>query len=190
MNKPSTEYGSVFDQLIQEMPPTSIDEGTPATEVRSRLKKLSLSDAFDSQDIVDLDMANSCLSGIWLGYNFLDESHSISQDIGTSEGSYWHGIMHRREGDFGNAKYWFRRAGKHPIQNSMTPFVEELRSIKQPKSTFGNLFDGGVWSPALFVDQCEKASQGTDENTESFLREVAHHEWKLLFDYCYHNAIR
>ena len=53
-------------------------------------------------------MAACCLAGVWLLHDYLDESHTISQRIDTPSGSFWHGIMHRREGDFSNAKYWFR----------------------------------------------------------------------------------
>ena len=45
---------------------------------------------------------------LWL-YGFLDESHSIAQGIDSAEGSYWHALMHRSEGDFSNSKYWYRR---------------------------------------------------------------------------------
>ena len=51
---------------------------------------------------------------LWL-YGFLDESHSIAQGIDSPEGSYWHALMHRSEGDFSNSKYWYRRVGRHAI---------------------------------------------------------------------------
>jgi hypothetical protein len=40
--------------------------------------------------VADRDMAACCRSGLWLAFNFLDESHRISQDIDTPTGSYWH----------------------------------------------------------------------------------------------------
>ena len=38
----------------------------------------------------------------------------MSQGIDTPAGSFWHAIMHRREGAFGNSKCWWRRPGPHP----------------------------------------------------------------------------
>jgi hypothetical protein len=34
--------------------------------------------------------------------------------------SFWHAIMHRREGDFWNSKYWYARCRNHP---ALTEFV-------------------------------------------------------------------
>jgi len=62
-------------------------------------------------------------AAIWLYVDDLDRSHTISQGIETEEGSFWHGIMHRREGDFSNAKYWFRRAGTLPSRLGLDPFT-------------------------------------------------------------------
>ncbi len=54
-------------------------------------------------------------SALWLYVDDLERSHTISQSIDGATGSYWHGIMHRREGDFGNSRYWHRRATGHPL---------------------------------------------------------------------------
>lgn len=54
-------------------------------------------------------------AALWLYVDALDASHSISQGLHDATGSFLHGIMHRREGDFGNSHYWMRRAGSHPV---------------------------------------------------------------------------
>src|SRR2546430_6689730 len=51
--------------------------------------------------IVEADLPNAIIplarSAALLWHDYLDESHSISQSIETAEGSFLHGIMHRRE---------------------------------------------------------------------------------------------
>lgn len=41
-----------------------------------------------------------------------NEAHSIAQDIEDRTGSWIHAYLHRKEGDLGNAGYWYRRAGQ------------------------------------------------------------------------------
>lgn len=61
-------------------------------------------------------------SGLWLYIDELDRSHTISQSIEDATGSFWHGIMHRREGDFSNSHYWFNRTGHHPAMRDIPDY--------------------------------------------------------------------
>ena len=135
-------------------------------ELKYRLTGLSLGDCFPL-GIKDEPMAQCCLSGLWLLHNFLNESHEISQSIESPEGSYWHGIMHRLEGDYWNSKYWFRKVGKHP-------------SLK-------NVLGTSSWNPSDFTDQCESHRE-QNEQLSSALQEIALAEWRALFGYCYTHA--
>ncbi len=59
---------------------------------------------------------NPALSaGLWLYVDDLERSHTVSQSLPDPTGAFWHGIMHRREGDFSNSRYWMRRAESHPL---------------------------------------------------------------------------
>ena len=43
--------------------------------------------------------------------NDLGTAHDLIQDLeGDPAAAYLHGLIHRREGDFWNANYWFRQA--------------------------------------------------------------------------------
>lgn len=41
-----------------------------------------------------------------------DKAHDIVQDIHSNTGSWIHAYLHRKEGDNGNARYWYSMAGK------------------------------------------------------------------------------
>jgi hypothetical protein len=41
-----------------------------------------------------------------------DAAHRVAQDINDDTGAWVHAYLHRKEGDQGNAAYWYRRAGQ------------------------------------------------------------------------------
>jgi len=46
-------------------------------------------------------------------------AHTIAQEIDTRTGSWIHAYLHRKEGDLGNAGYWYRRAGQPVAHDSL-----------------------------------------------------------------------
>jgi hypothetical protein len=68
------------------------DQSEPASDLSAELKALWYTKA-----------------GEW------DAAHDIAQDIHTSMGSWIHALLHLIEGDIGNARYWFRSAGKPAV---------------------------------------------------------------------------
>jgi hypothetical protein len=41
-----------------------------------------------------------------------EASHDVAQNIDDATGSWVHAYLHRKEGDLGNASYWYRRAAR------------------------------------------------------------------------------
>ncbi len=39
-------------------------------------------------------------------------AHEVAQEVEGADGAWVHAYLHRKEGDDGNAGYWYRRAGR------------------------------------------------------------------------------
>jgi len=112
-------------------------------------------------------------AGLWLYVDELDRSHQISQGMPTPTGSFWHAIMHRREGDFSNSKYWYRRTGKHPA----------MSHISMAGGGAGSGTNVAGYDPADFVDRVERAHQRADSQNPQLVS-LQKTEWTQLFQWC------
>jgi len=179
-------YGEVVEQLLVPWQDNELGPGEPHHERFATLKNLSPATLAGDRKLFDRQMAEACCAGLWLYHNFLEESHNISQRIEDSTGSYWHGIMHRREGDFSNAKYWFRKVGPHAIFPALRDDARQLAAVAEA-SIPAWLADGAAWDPFAFVDQCAAVVE-EGKNDAGLCQRIAGREWQLLFDHCFRAA--
>jgi hypothetical protein len=134
-------------------------------------------------------MIDACISALWLYHDYLDRSHTISQSIETPTGSYWHGIMHRREPDASNAKYWFRWVGDHPIFEPLWSQSQQLAEEEGAHGAAAFLATQGEWDPLSFIDLAESARTGAESQHATLCRRIQLAEWQLLFDFCHDQAL-
>ncbi len=144
----------IFDALpLEEAMPRLVPKSGAPAKLRAILGSVLSEEAIVSRPALQ--------SALWLYLDELDRSHSFSQDMDDITGSYWHGIMHRREGDFSNAHYWFRRVGIHPAMANIPDY------------------DGHT-----FVDD---AGAAYPEDPEELVQ-LQRAEWANLFAWCANNA--
>ncbi|MCL4194865.1 MAG: hypothetical protein KJZ87_24210 [Thermoguttaceae bacterium] len=180
-------YGNALRPLLDIDRCRELGPGHALEAARAALEAMSIETAFAARRVADRQMAELCLGAVWLLHDFLDQSHRVSQAVDTPTGSYWHGIMHRREPDYGNAKYWFRRVGQHPIHAELHRAARELAG-QSPDDAAAALLAQTSWDALGFVDLCQEAAGGRSL-AEALCRGIQQREWELLFDFCYQRAV-
>jgi hypothetical protein len=174
-----SSYSPAVREVLADDRLLDLGPGRPNEKMRKRLAVRTAQDLFLPEKVRRADFADSCRAALWLYHDFLAEAHDISQSIATVEGSYWHGIMHRREPDASNAAYWFRRVGNHGIFEELAREAHDL----------GLQLGSEHWDAFEFIELCEK-HRGTGAPVELLLRRVQRREWELLFDWCWRRACR
>jgi hypothetical protein len=67
------------------------------------------------------------LESLWFdGKGDWDKSHTIIQDVEDKNASWIHAYLHRKEGDTGNADYWYNKAGKKRPSVSLDEEWEQM----------------------------------------------------------------
>ena len=131
----------------------------------------------------------SVQAGLWLIHDYLDQCHTLVQqadELGdNTTAPYWHGIMHRREPDYDNARYWMRQVGQHPI----FPLIgrEVARLLQQngaaDRSRFDSVLDRrGHWDAMAFIDLCEECGTRWDKRAQA-AAQLQSIEFRVLLEY-------
>jgi hypothetical protein len=66
-----------------------------------------------------------------------DSAHRIAQDDDSREAAWVHAYLHRREGDDGNAGYWYARAGRSAARGSLETEWQEIVGALMRSSGLG-----------------------------------------------------
>ena len=133
--------------------------------------------------LVNPAMAQCVLCGLWLWHDFLDEAHTLAQADTTVTGSLWHAIMHRRQGDFANSKYWYAKCQRHFILGPLAQHVSVMTNTLPADTRLLRLTLSG-WDAVAFVDLVQDVAAAPADPLHALAVEIQQLEWRLLLEHC------
>lgn len=192
--------GRTFSQLVELLRhhhPGLFPTGIWNEELDQEIADLAVSQLAEDHTQFDLTYGLALKAGLHLWNESVHRSHVLSQDILNPTGSYLHGIMHRMEGDYDNAKYWFERAGKHPIHSRLQFIKTDLiydgdwdyTVSKELGVGLHQMYLQRAWDPLLFVDLVQgTVTSGREAKLEKTLLALQKQEIIMLLEFSYRHA--
>ncbi|MFC5469074.1 hypothetical protein ACFPPD_10095 [Cohnella suwonensis] len=133
--------------------------------------------------------AQAWKAALHLWNDSLGAAHEIVEDMDTPTGAALHGIVHRRRGDYFNAKDWLRIAGDHPayhgLQARAAAYLARREAPSGPlRTVFEQIATQGNWNPYLFANAVEiHESRVGDDGSEEFLERLQRLELEAFMKY-------
>ncbi|MGE3317214.1 MAG: hypothetical protein AB7O26_19015 [Planctomycetaceae bacterium] len=153
--------------------------------LQDRIRQLDVDTALENRG--SRNRATNVRAGLLQLNGFLTASHELAQTIeGDPNADYWHGIMHRREPDASNAKYWFRHVGRHPVFEPLADAADAVLSnceSSQTSSWRSRIVRSGRWEPNAFIDLCEECRHADGHPLEQRARLIQWIEMLLLLQW-------
>jgi hypothetical protein len=178
------ELQKLFDTL---QPPELGPGPRPGIKSEAELKKC-LDKLLGNSD-AQVQQRELIVALVLLWHDHLESAHEIAQGIANTSGSFVHGIMHRREPDYGNAAYWFRRVGKHPAFAEIANRASKALNAKGDGGLAQKLIPGGEWDPFEFISACEGAARNSSPaGQKELMRELQAIETSTLFEWICSNT--
>jgi hypothetical protein len=110
---------------------------------------------------------------ILLWHDHFEAAHQLAQDEENADGSLLHAIIHRREPDLSNARYWLRRVGNtHPSFGCITGKVKIALMGMGEDLLVKQIMPKDQWNPLAFVDLVEDALRREDAAYDQLLRQM------------------
>jgi hypothetical protein len=123
-------------------------------------------------------------AGLLLLHDHLEESHQLAQRLeGQGQprtADYWHAIMHRREPDPDNSRYWFRRVGRHPafevLAGRLIEWLEAGGSLQPGDMDTLPVARDGDFDPMAMVKLTRMATQDPGGRCYDIARRIQYFE--------------
>lgn len=161
-------------------------KGKPYAAGKKAVEALTKRDMKDAKDPKSLPLVQAVL---YLCFDCWKEAHDIANDHeDTVIGNWLHAIVHRREPDAGNSKYWYARV-KAPakvfeaIGNGVLALLKQ-QPVAELEPLVQKMAKSKTWEPEAFVDLCDKYRE-EDEKTPAYqtLARIQEIEWRGLAEY-------
>lgn len=170
---------------IGSRPLDRLERGKPFSkgiEVVAKLSERDLGTGTSPQTLLYLK------SALYIYFDGFDEAHHLVDKVEGPIENWLHAIVHRREPDASNSKYWYQRVQApeevfHSIASQVVGFSLS-DSILELEILGGKMARAKTWLPEVFVDICERFRE-KDPGSEAYrgLAHIQEIEWRGLLEF-------